>query len=53
MKIPTYISVKVDPYLKEQVVNLLKEFKDYFVWDYNENVRVKSRYGRTKATNST
>lgn len=32
----TYISVKLDPSLKTQVIMVLKEFKDCFVWDYNE-----------------
>lgn len=40
VKIPTYISAKVDPYLKEQVVKLLKDFKDFFAWDYNEMPRL-------------
>src|ERR1044072_3086790 len=36
VKRPTYISAKIDPSLKNQVVCLLKEFKDCFAWDYNE-----------------
>lgn len=33
---PTYISSKVDPSLKIQMAELLKEFKDCFAWDYDE-----------------
>lgn len=33
---PTYTSVKVEPGMKKKVVELLKEFKDCFAWDYNE-----------------
>src|ERR1044072_4389736 len=33
---PTYISAKIDPSLKNEMVCLLKEFKDCFAWDYNE-----------------
>src|ERR1044072_971088 len=33
---PTYISAKIDPSLKIQMVELLKEFKDCFAWDYAE-----------------
>src|ERR1044072_2754073 len=36
VKRPTYISVKIDPSLKNQMISLLKEFKDCFTWDYNE-----------------
>src|ERR1044072_7395748 len=32
----TYISAKIDPRLKSEMVCLLKEFKDCFAWDYNE-----------------
>ena len=33
---PTYISANIDPSLRIKVIKLLKEFKDYFAWDYNE-----------------
>ncbi|KAI5443874.1 hypothetical protein KIW84_012498 [Lathyrus oleraceus] len=33
---PTYISAKMDPQFKVEIVQLLKEFKDYFAWDYDE-----------------
>src|ERR1044072_9525737 len=33
---PTYISAKIDPSLKNEMVCLLKEFKDCFALDYNE-----------------
>src|ERR1044072_7239915 len=36
IKNPTYISAKIDPDLKNEMVCLLKEFKDCFAWDYNE-----------------
>lgn len=36
MKIPTYISAKIEPSMKKKVVELLKEFKDCFSWDYNK-----------------
>src|ERR1044072_4154997 len=36
IKRPTYISAKIDPGLKNEMVCLLKEFKDCFAWDYNE-----------------
>src|ERR1044072_8749530 len=36
IKKPTYISAKIDLSLKNEMVCLLKEFKDCFAWDYNE-----------------
>lgn len=39
-KIPTNISVKLDPTLKTSVIEMLKEFKDYFVWYYHEISRL-------------
>src|ERR1044072_2585714 len=36
IKRPTYISAKIDPDLKNEIVCLLKEFKDCFAWGYNE-----------------
>ena len=33
---PTYISAKMDPQFKVEIVQLLKEFKDCFAWDYDE-----------------
>ena len=33
---PTYVSAKLDPEYKQELVNLLKEFKDYFAWEYYE-----------------
>ena len=35
-KRPTYISAKIDPELRLEVIQLLKEFKDCFAWDYDE-----------------
>ncbi|MCH81895.1 hypothetical protein A2U01_0002689 [Trifolium medium] len=36
IKRPTYISTNIDPNLRIKVVELLKEYKDCFAWDYNE-----------------
>ena len=36
VKRPTYVSTKIPKEFKERIVVLLKEYKDYFVWDYNE-----------------
>src|ERR1044072_2031466 len=36
IKRPAYISAKIDPDLKNEMVCLLKEFEDCFAWDYNE-----------------
>ena len=33
---PTYVSAKLDPEYKQEVVDLLKEFKDCFAWEYYE-----------------
>ena len=33
---PTYVSAKLDPEYKRELVDLLKEFKDYFAWKYYE-----------------
>ena len=35
-KRPTYISAKIDLELRVEVIQLLKEFKDCFAWDYDE-----------------
>ena len=32
----TYISTEIDNKMNDQVIELLKEFRDCFVWDYNE-----------------
>ena len=32
----TYVSAKLDPEYKRELVVLLKEFKDCFAWEYNE-----------------
>ncbi|KAK2415581.1 hypothetical protein QL285_038050 [Trifolium repens] len=36
VKRPTYISANISPDLKVKVIELLKEYKDCFAWDYNE-----------------
>jgi hypothetical protein len=33
---PTYISAKLDPEYKKELIALLKEYKDYFAWEYYE-----------------
>ena len=33
---PTFISAKLDPEYKQELVNLLKEYKDCFAWEYYE-----------------
>ena len=33
---PTYISAKLDPEYKQELIDLLKKFKDYFAWEYYE-----------------
>ena len=36
IKRPTYVSEKLNPKMKSKVIQLLKEHKDCFAWDYNE-----------------
>ena len=33
---PTYVSAKLDPKYMWELIDLLKEFKDCFVWEYYE-----------------
>ena len=33
---PTYVSAKLDTEYKQELIYLLKEFKDYFPWEYYE-----------------
>ena len=33
---PTYVSAKLDPEYKRELIDLLKEFKDCFAWEYYE-----------------
>jgi hypothetical protein len=33
---PTFISKKLDPEWREPMIVLLKEYADYFAWDYTE-----------------
>ena len=33
---PTYISAQMNPEYKQELVDLLKEFKDCFAWEYYE-----------------
>jgi hypothetical protein len=33
---PTFISKKLDPSLRDPMIALLKEYSDYFAWDYTE-----------------
>ena len=36
VKRPTYVSAKYPKEFKDRIVELLKEYKDCFPWDYNE-----------------
>ena len=36
IKRPTYISAYINNNFKAQTIELLKEYKDCFAWDYNE-----------------
>jgi len=36
VKRPTYISTKIPKEFKDRIVELLREYKDCFAWDYNE-----------------
>ncbi|XP_050890001.1 uncharacterized protein LOC127095338 [Lathyrus oleraceus] len=36
IKRPTYLSANISPELKIEVIQLLKDYKDFFAWDYNE-----------------
>jgi hypothetical protein len=33
---PTFISTNLDSDFREKFIKLLKEYKDYFAWDYSE-----------------
>ena len=33
---PTYVSAKLDPEYKRELIDLLKKFKDCFAWEYYE-----------------
>ena len=33
---PTYVNAKLDPKYKQELMGLLKEFKDCFAWEYYE-----------------
>jgi hypothetical protein len=33
---PNFISAKLDSKCKQQLIDLLKEYKDYFAWDYTQ-----------------
>jgi hypothetical protein len=33
---PTFINANLDSSFKEELIKLLKEYKDYFTWDYSE-----------------
>jgi hypothetical protein len=37
---PTFISKKLDPFLRESMIALLKEYSDCFAWDYTEMPRL-------------
>ena len=31
---PTYVNAKLDPEYEQELIDLLKEFKDCFAWEY-------------------
>jgi hypothetical protein len=33
---PTFISANLDPVFREELIKLLREYKDCFAWDYSE-----------------
>ena len=33
---PMYVSAKLNPEYKRELIDLLKDFKDYFAWEYYE-----------------
>jgi hypothetical protein len=33
---PTFISANLDSSFREELIELLKEYKDYFAWDYSK-----------------
>jgi hypothetical protein len=33
---PTFISANLEPSFREELIKLLKEYKDCFAWDYSE-----------------
>jgi hypothetical protein len=33
---PTYVSAQLDPEYKRELIDMLKEFKDCFAWEYYE-----------------
>lgn len=39
-KRPTYINVNLGPELRVKMIQLLKEYKDHFFWDYDEMPRL-------------
>ncbi|XP_045810459.1 uncharacterized protein LOC123904898 [Trifolium pratense] len=48
-KMPTYISANIPKDLRDKLVELLKEFKDCFAWDYNEMPGIEINQNKTKA----
>ena len=32
----TYVSAKLNPKYKQELINLLKEYREYFAWEYYE-----------------
>ncbi|CAJ2628893.1 unnamed protein product [Trifolium pratense] len=49
IKRPTYISANIPKDLRDKLVELLKEFKDCFAWDYNEMPGIEINQNKTKA----
>ena len=46
---PTFISKKLDPVLREEMIALLKEYPDCFAWDYTEDARSRQKHRRASA----
>jgi len=41
IKRPTYVSAKINTDFRDRIVEVLKDYKDCFAWDYNEMLGLK------------
>jgi len=48
IKRPTYVSAKITTKFKDRIVELLKEYRDCFSWDYNEKPGLKREVVESK-----
>ena len=48
VKKPTYVSAKITKEFRDRIVELLKEYKDCFAWDYNEMLGLNRELGELK-----